>query len=400
MTTDSYIERSGQKYLREAAGAYRVLTVTGPRQSGKTSLAKHLFPNHRYVTLEAPDELLAAKEDPRSFLRHGQEPMILDEVQRCPELLSYIQGYVDERQIKAHFVLTGSAQFQLMASISQSLAGRTAFLSLLPLSLEEILNWQENFSTRKPEEWILAGGYPGTYVNHTNTYDFYRNYVQSFVEKDVRQLVAISSLADFQKFLKLLAGRVGQILNQSSLATEVGVSQPTIKSWLNVLEASYIVFRLQPYFENFGKRLVKNSKIYFTDVGLASYLLGIENIQQLERDPLRGNLFENLVVLEILKKQWNQGRDQRCYFYRDNHGNEVDLILQHGRHLCPLEIKMSASYQPTMIRSLDYFKELIGIRCINPTLVYAGEGSKKINAIDLMNFQDISSHPLLSFQTA
>ncbi len=383
-----FIERTATAYLQYAKIKYPVLTVTGPRQSGKTTLCRHLFPTHTYINLEAPDVLMAAKEDPRGLLKNGLEPMIIDEAQKCPELLSYIQLYVDERKQMGQFILTGSAQFQLLSAITQSLAGRSAMLSLLPLSLQELSSLSLNFH-ENPNSILFKGLYPALFERELDSTDFFRNYVLTFVERDLRQIINVTSLLDFQKFLKLLAGRVGQLVNFASLATEVGVSQPTIKQWISVLETAYIIKTLHPYFENFGKRAIKSPKLYFLDTGLLCYLLGIENETQLERDPLRGSIFENFVIVELIKARWNLGKEHQLYFFRDNHGNEIDALFQSGPKLCPIEIKSSQTFTPSLAKGLEFFSALVGNERIENKYIVLGresEASSHFKDIHLVAF--------------
>ena len=379
----TYIPRKISDTVLESSRVFPIVTLTGPRQSGKTTLAKTLFPNHEYVSLENPDELLRAEDDPISFLRQGQRPMILVEVQNDPSLLSFLQGIVDEKKQPGQFILTGSAQFQLLEGISQSLAGRTALFSLLPLSLEELSASGQSFAADRWQRPLLKGFYPRMHEIEQDALIFYRSYLQTFVERDVRQLAQINSLPDFQRFLRLLAGRVGQLSNFASLAGELGLSQPTIKSWVHILEASYIIFRLSPYFENFGKRVVKSSKIYFYDTGLLSYLLGIETEDQLDRDPLRGSLFENFVAADLIKFRWNRGKDHHLFFFRDNHGLEVDLIFQKGHQLQPIEVKLSATYSSEFGRKLKKFTDLIGDRALQAEIIFTGKEEQLVNGISL-----------------
>ncbi len=290
---------------------------------------------------------------------------------------------VDEKKKKGMFILTGSHQLKLHEAISQSLAGRTALLQLLPMSLAELLEAKIHLSM---DEYIYSGGYPAIYHDQLNPTKAYRNYIQTYIERDLRQLVAVKDLLQFQKFIKILAGRIGQLLNMESLGNEVGISSHTVKEWLSILEASFIVFRIQPYFDNFNKRLVKTPKLYFTDVGLATYLLGIENISQLERDPLRGHLVENLVVLELVKARFNQGLDHHLYFYRDLHGNEIDLVFKKGNELVPIEIKASQTYNSEFINRLYYFKTLAASCFVKGFLIYAGEFEQKIDSFFILNY--------------
>ena len=282
--------------LKELAKQYPIVTVIGPRQSGKTTLVKHAFPKKLYANLEFPDIREMALSDPRGFLEQFPDGAILDEIQRAPQLLSYIQPLVDGRDEKGMFILTGSHQVELQEAVSQSLAGRTALLTLLPMTLLELKNAGFNLSVN---EWLLKGGYPRIYKEGLDPTKAYRNYFQAYVERDLRLLIQVKDLMQFERFIQILAGRIGQIINMEEIVGEVGISSHTVKHWISILEASFIVFRLPPYFENFGKRAIKSPKIYFNDVGLASYLLGIQNETQITRDPLRGNLFENALILEL-----------------------------------------------------------------------------------------------------
>ncbi|MBI3211101.1 MAG: ATP-binding protein [Simkania negevensis] len=334
-------QRAIESELKALATQYPVVTVIGPRQSGKTTLVQHAFPGKPYINLEGPDIKALALEDPRGFLAEYPTGAVLDEIQNTPELLSYIQVLIDEKKTKGMFILTGSHQFELHQAISQSLAGRTALLYLLPMSLHELSEAKIQLSL---DESLLKGGYPRIFSDHLAPTKAYRSYFQTYIERDLRQLINIKDLMQFQKFVRLCAGRIGQILNLESLGNETGISSHTAKYWISMLEASFVIIRLQPYHENFGKRLLKSPKLYFTDVGLASYLLGIENLTQMTRDPLRGNLVENLVLLELIKYRFNQGLDPNLYYFRDHHGHEVDFIFQSASQLIPIEVKAANTF--------------------------------------------------------
>jgi uncharacterized protein len=381
-------KRKMEKELLEIVNDYPVVSIIGPRQSGKTTLVRELFPQMPYVNLEAIDTQELAKKDPRAFLGKYPEGAILDEIQRVPDLLSYIQVIVDENQKKGMYILTGSHQLELHQAISQSLAGRCAILNLLPLSLTEIKDANFELSI---DQAILKGGYPRIYKDNLNPTKAYRNYFQTYIERDLRQLIKIKDLSLFQKFIRLCAGRIGQILVMDSISNEVGVSSHTINEWVSILEASFVVFRVYPYFENFGKRLIKSPKIYFTDVGFASYLLGIENETQLARDPLRGNLFENLIVLELYKYRYNLGLDPRLYFYRDQSKNEIDLLFQNGSKLIPIEIKSSKTFNFEFIKNLQFFEKIAKDRYGDKSyVIYAGDLEQKMGSIELLNYKNAS----------
>jgi predicted AAA+ superfamily ATPase len=369
--------------LQELAKQYPVVTVTGPRQSGKTTLVRHTFPNKPYINLEALDTQELIKSDFRAFLSRYPEGAILDEIQCVPELLSYIQVIVDERKHKGMFILTGSHQLQLHEAITQSLAGRTALLNLLPLSLSEMHQAGIEISL---DEALLRGGYPRIFSDGLDPTKAYRNYFQTYVERDLRQLINIKDLVQFQRFIRICAGRIGQLLNLEGIGNDVGISSNTVKEWISILEASFILFRIQPYHENFGKRIIKSSKLYFTDVGLASYLLGIETITQIERDPLRGNLVENLIVTELIKSRLNQGKDPHLYFFRDTHGHEVDLIFQSGHQLVPIEIKASQTFNQDFLKNLRFFQELVGERMPKGVLIYSGHQEHSVNSFQLLHY--------------
>ena len=364
------IPRHIDQELRRLLAEYPIVTILGARQSGKTTLARNLLPEWDYCNLEAPETRQLAEDDPRAFLAQFRGRVILDEIQRVPALLSYLQVMVDERRQNGQFVLTGSHQLALREAITQSLAGRTSILNLYPFSIAELRDAGIVFAT--PWDYIYQGFLPRIYDQNQRPTPAYSNYYQTYVERDVRQLINLRDLAVFEKFIKLLAGRVGQLMDYSSLANDVGVSATAIRQWLSILEASFIVFKLSPYYENFGKRVVKSSKYFFTDTGLLAFLLGIEKPEQVARDPLVGQLFENLVVIECLKSRTNQGKLPGLYFFRDSNGNEVDILFDSGRDLVAIEVKSSATYRQELLKGL---KRLRGLApdVKRSYLVYAGE---------------------------
>lgn len=374
--------------LRSAAKAFRVITLLGPRQSGKTTLVRSIFSNKPYINLENLDIRAAAEQDPRAFLASFPQGAIFDEIQNLPLLLSYIQTLVDEKPEKGMFILTGSHQLALQEAISQSLAGRTAIFHLLPMSLKELGASGISLSTN---EALLLGGYPQVFLEErSQTLMIFRSYLQTYVERDLRQLLQVRDLTQFQKFLVLCAGRIGQLCNFQGLGDEVGVSSHTIQHWISTLEASFIVMRLIPYHESFGKRVIKSSKLYFTDVGFASFLLGIETEQQMSRDPLRGQLFENLLFLELVKERLNHGLDPRLFFYRDQKGHEVDFVFQAGHQLIPIEGKSGQTYHSEFLRGLKQFQQMIGDRCPRGYVVYAGSLSQQIGPFQVLNIANAS----------
>ncbi|MDP1608687.1 MAG: ATP-binding protein [Chlamydiales bacterium] len=366
-----------------------IVTILGPRQSGKTTLAKTVFPEKPYVNFEQLDLRLQALEDPKGFLQRYPKGAIFDEIQEAPALLSYLLPFVDEIGLNDLFVLTGSHQTRVKEGISQSLAGRTAILKLYPLSLQELGEHR-----RSLEEAILFGGYPRAQSLEFPLTNLFSSYYQTYVERDISSLSRIHNLNQFALFVRLLAGRIGQLVNLESLGGDVGISSSTVKEWISLLEASHILFRLHPYYENFGKRLIKSCKIYFTDTGLACYLLGIENQDQLQRDPLKGSLFENLIVLELMKARSNQGLDPNLYFYRDRQGKEVDVIYQKGRELIPIEIKSSSTYNSSFLDTLLLFQQIAEKRTTKSFLIYGGQEGKVHNTM-LLPWQDAASALIL-----
>jgi uncharacterized protein len=381
------IKRNLSNKIKELASQFRVLTLLGPRQSGKTTLIRHCFPKYTYVSLEEPDVRLYAQNDPRGFFKDFPNKVIIDEIQRVPELLSYIQSIVDKTGESGQFLLTGSDQLQLGATISQSLAGRTAVLTLLPLALAEIAT--PHISKKQSiDQWLIKGLMPAVHSQSLAPYDYYLSYFKTYVERDIRQLVNLKNFNLFEKFIKLSAGRVGQLINYSSLASDVGVAVTTINEWIALLEASYLIFRLKPHYENFGKRVIKSPKIYFTDVGLLCYLLEIENESQLKRDPLRGGIFENFIVLEALKSRYNQGKESNLYYFRDNHGREVDLLLSVGRNLIPIEIKAADTWHSDFAKNVLYFQKIAGEKALKGRIVYTGEYKRDSDNFELLPFID------------
>ena len=348
---------------------FPIVSISGPRQSGKTTFSRLVSPDFEYVNLELPDQRLMAEQDPRNFLERHSNKVILDEVQNVPHLFSYIQVFSDERNTTGQYILTGSQNFLLMEKITQSLAGRVAILTLLPLSYFEL--------PEKPsvEDFIFTGGYPRIIHNQVPPEDFFPTYIQSYIERDVRQLIQIQNLSLFQNFLLLLAGRAGQVFNASALANEVGVNSQTIESWVSVLEASYVVFRLRPYYQNFNKRITKAPKLYFYDTGLLCYLLGLRRTDDLTRHFAKGAIFENFVILEVMKLHHNQGRRPQIYYWRDSNQNEVDLLIQDGMNLKAVEIKSGKTINSDFFKGLKYFKKIVPDA--QSILVYGGDESQK-----------------------
>jgi len=378
------INRDIEPEVRELFDQYPVVTITGPRQSGKTTLAKLVFPELPYYSLENIATRDRALTDPIGFLDNKTEGVILDEIQRAPDLLSYIQGIVDDHNKPGMFILTGSNQFSLLEQITQSLAGRTAMLKLLPLSFSEVRAISGEINTNN---LIIKGLYPGVHSRNLNPNKAYRNYYETYIERDLRQIINIKDLDVFRRFVKLCAGRVGQIWNASNLSNDTGVSIHTIQSWISVLQASYIVFLLPPWYGNINKRLIKSPKLYFHDVGLASYLLDIETEVQLDRDPLRGALFENLIISELMKRRFNQGLDSNLYYYRDRHGYEIDIIAGTRDSLELYEIKSAQTFTKDFLKNLRYINKLMDSRIKSLTLVYDGKEEGTIGNVRLVPFR-------------
>lgn len=380
------IRRRLEKELKLLLREYPVVTIVGPRQAGKTTLAKSLH-GFRYSNLEQPENREFARVDPKAFLaQFTGDNVVLDEIQRVPELLSYIQVDVDARPGNGRYVVTGSHQLSLRESISQSLAGRTGLLHLLPFSIAELSAANVAFDTW--EEYVLTGFLPRVFDQNQRPAQAYSNYYQTYVERDVRLLVNLKDASLFERFMKLLAGRAGRLMDYSSLANDVGVDAKTIRNWLSVLEASYLIFKLPPYFENFGKRVTKAPKYYFTEVGLLAFLLGIEAASQLTRDPLMGSIFENLIVMECLKARFNLGKTANLYFYRDSNRNEVDLLAGDGAKLTAMEIKSSSTFRDSHFDEIRKIRKLSG-RIGHGRLIYNGEEKRLSDDLHALRFDQV-----------
>jgi predicted AAA+ superfamily ATPase len=385
-----YIQRNIEPKLTYLATKYPVIALVGPRQSGKTTLAKQAFPKHSYFSLEDPDTALRIMQDPRAFLESDYGAgIILDEFQNEPVLLSYIQGIVDAKYRPGYFILTGSHNFLMNQAITQSLAGRVGILTLLPLSCDELD--RSSYLPEKAHEAIFAGGYPNIYVRKLVGEDFYGPYLTTYVERDVRQLINIVRLSDFQKFIRLCAGRIGQLLDYVSLADDCGISVPTVKAWLSILEASYVIFLLQPHFKNFSKRMVKSPKLYFYDTGLACYLLKITSPDQLTLHYLYGGLFESFVIADICKTFFNKGQQPSVYFWRDSRGKEIDCLLDYGSRFVPIEIKSTQTFNSRFFEGIAYYRELAGAEVAQSAIVYAGKGDHKLSDRALLNWAEAST---------
>jgi predicted AAA+ superfamily ATPase len=378
------IKREIQKELKALSREYPVVTITGPRQAGKTTLAQMVFPKYNYCNLEHPEIREIARNDPNAFFNRFKTPLIIDEIQRIPDLLSYIQVIVDSKPAKGSFILTGSHQLSLNQAVSQSLAGRTALLRMLPLTINELASC--GIST-EINTLISTGFLPGVHRNNLNPYKAYRNYFQTYVERDLKQLIKVRELIQFENFMRLLAGRVGQIINLHSLSNDLGVSSTTLAQWLSVLEASFIIIRLFPYYENFGKRIIKSPKLLFTETGLVSYLLGIENPSHVMSHPLRGQLFENMVIVDAIKTRLNKGEDHNIFFFHDNNRNEVDVIYKKGEILIPMEIKSAMTFNDNLLKGIRYFQRTVP-KTKKGYLIYTGELSFSKGDIEIINFRD------------
>lgn len=364
------IEREIKEKLTALLKSFPVVTLTGCRQCGKSTLLKHLLPNYTYVSLEDIDIRQMAKDDPRHFISVYNKNVIIDEIQQVPELLSYLQTHIDSVNKSGMYVLTGIHNLLLMQSISQSLAGRTALLTLAPFSVSELRN--ANLLPSSVNEMIYTGNFPRIYDQHIEPSDFYASYIRTYIDRDVRLIKNINDFSAFTRFIRLCAGRCGQILNVSQLAEDAGITRKTAESWLSVLEASYIIYLLKPYYKNFGKRIIKNSKLYFYDTGLAASLLGITNSNQIESFYMRGALFENLIVSELLKRRIFAGKTDDLYFWRDSNGIEIDVIEEDNAELNAYEIKASETMNSTFFSNIKKIKDIAGINWQNSAVIYGG----------------------------
>lgn len=381
------IERVLKTKILEMVAKYLIVTLTGPRQSGKSTLLRNLFPNYEYISLEDPDVRLFVQDDPRGFLATYPDKTIIDEVQRVPELFSYLQTHIDKQGKEGMYLLAGSHNFLLMQSIVQSLAGRTAILKLLPFSHQELM--KGNILSDSVDEEIFKGAYPRIYDKNIAPSDFYPFYIQTYVERDVRLLKNVGDLSKFIRFIKLCAGRIGQLLNLSSLANDCSIAVSTATVWISLLESSYILYLLKPDHQNYSKRLVKTPKLYFYDTGLACSLLEIKSVSQISTHYLRGSLFENLVINEFVKESLNQGDEPNLSFWRDKTGNEVDLIQTVGSMQNAFEIKSGNTYSQDYFKGIDFWAKLSGATPEQCFAIYAGEKSLKKSFGEVISWNEV-----------
>ncbi len=390
-----YYSRKIEGHLRRLFRQYPVVTITGPRQSGKTTLCKKVFPKAKYVNLENLDVRRRASSDPNQFLEQCPPGTIIDEIQRAPDLFSYIQTLVDDNGDSGQFILTGSAQFELMDSINQSLAGRTALLKLLPFTLDEA--YLKRKSAPKIDELLFKGFFPRIFDKHLNPQEAMSFYVSTYLERDVRKILNVKDLSLFESFIKLCGGQSGQITNFSSIGDRIGVQHNTARSWVSILEASFLLYKLKPHSANFRKRLVKSPKLYLTDTSLMCFLLGIQNPLQLQNHPLKGALFETFVISELLKYCFNRNQSSNLYYWRDNNGREIDIIMDFGTTVVPVEIKSGKTI------NADFFKNLIFYQKLNPAckkmiLIYGGDSSFIENNTYIISYKDINLLQNLDYQ--
>lgn len=383
------ILRDAASTLGRLAKGFPIIVLTGPRQSGKTTLAKSVFANKSYVSLENPDEREFADRDPRRFLQRFNDGAILDEVQRCPALLSWLQGLVDERGLMSDFILTGSAQFDLISGVSQTLAGRVGRVELLPLTMSELSG--ANKLPNSLDAMLYRGGYPSLYDRDLMPDDWFANYVATYLERDVRQLIAVRDLTQFQRFVKMCAARSGQMLNLASLGADCGISAVTAREWLSVLEASYLVMRLPPYHRNFGKRLVKTPKLYFLDVGLMAWLLGIRDVASIETHAARGALFETYIISELVKRRFNAGRPADIFFWRDNVGHEIDVLYETPKGIQAIEIKSGSTFATDWQNAIRKWRSFAKEDILPPVIVYGGDASYEREDYRLLSWRHLQT---------
>jgi len=383
------IERSIFSAIKKISKVYPVIALTGPRQSGKTTLLKNLFSDYTYVSLENFDERAFATGDPNGFLSKYNNRVIFDEVQRVPELFSYIQTKVDNSGLMGQYILSGSQNFLMMKSITQSLAGRVALFKLLPFDFEELKS--ANLLPNDYDEAIVKGSYPALYVRDIPVSSYYANYIETYIERDINELLNVKDLKLFRTFLKLCAGRVGQQLNLNSLANDAGISIPTVSSWLSILESSYVIYQLPPFFKNFNKRLVKSPKLYFYDTALASFLLGEKKSENIALSPFKGALFENLVINEYIKQNQHLQRNQDFYYWRDSNGNEVDLLVSNGNGFDIVEIKATKTITTALFKGLDNLAKVGDDSIKRKILVYGGADSQTRTNYQVWSWKDIKS---------
>ena len=386
MNTNLYLNRSIESVVTEASQYFSVISVTGPRQSGKSTLLKHLFPQYHKYSLKDVNVREFAEHDPVAFLHQHPEGMFIDEVQKVPTLLEYIQGIVDDTP-DCHFFLTGSSNLELLQGLSESLPGRAGVYELLPMTFEET---RSTAAGKSLDQLLVDGLYPAICAGKNKSKFFYPSYVRTYLERDVRDLLKIKDQLQFMKFMKLCAGRIGSIFNASELAAQLGVDGKTISHWLSVLQASYLITLLPPYYENISKRLVRSPKLYFNDPGLACYLLDIETPRQLERDKMRGAIFENMIVMEVLKHRYNHGLQNGVYFYRDSNQNEIDILLKQEGEITAIEVKSSMTYHHSFEQHISRLSQWIKTPIAQKMVVYAGEFENTMSDIKLVNYRHLS----------
>ena len=380
------VQRKIASEIQRLARKFSIVSITGPRQSGKTTLVKELFTELDYVNLELPENREFALNDPKGFLLQYKSGVIIDEVQNVPDLFSYIQVMTDEKTLKK-VILTGSQNFLLMEKISQSLAGRVAIFHLLPFSMGELS--ATKYKSGKFEDYVFKGFYPGIYDRQLSPSDFYPSYIQTYIERDVRQLAKLKDLRQFQSFIKVCAGHVGQLVNYTTIGNNLGISDKTIKEWLSILETSFIVFHLPPFYKNFNKRIIKSPKLYFHDTGLACSLLGIKNTDELSTHYAKGALFENLIISELMKSQYNRGQSPSLYFWRSKSGQEIDLVIPLNQHEAIVEIKSGKTIHTDFFKNLNYYDKLAGNPDTKKFLIYGGDQSQNRTTAKILSWNNL-----------